>query len=164
VGRIEIAVSPANPDYVYFIASKPSDDFHSLCRSTNSGTSFITQSTTPNILGYSSTGGDTSGQAWYDLTLAVSPSNADEVYAGGVNLWKSTNGGVSWGITAHWVYGGSLPYVHADQHFLGFFGTKLYAGCDGGIWMSSNYGTSWTDLSASLNITQFYRLGGLHKM
>ncbi len=160
IGRIEIAVTPANPDYVYFIASKTSDDFHSLCRSTNSGTSFTTRSNTPNILGYSDTGGDSSGQAWYDLTLAVSPTNAEEVYAGGINLWKSTNGGSSWNIIAHWYYGSTHPYVHADQHFLAFFGTKLYAGCDGGIWVSSNYGTSWTDLSAGLPITQFYRLGG----
>ena len=45
----------------------------------------------PNIMGYSPTGSDQSGQSWYNLAIAVDPDNANTVYAGGVRL-KSNDG------------------------------------------------------------------------
>ncbi len=65
-------------------------------------TSFTSQSTTPNILGYNQDGMDTGGQGWYDLTLTADPSNENILYVGGVNIWKSTNGGSSWTINTMW--------------------------------------------------------------
>ncbi|MDF2437905.1 MAG: hypothetical protein K0Q95_2281, partial [Bacteroidota bacterium] len=162
VGRLAIAVTAANPAYVYVLASLASDDgFQGLYRSIDNGTTFTTRSTTPNVLGWSSTGNDSGGQGWYDLAIAASPSNADLIVVGGVNIWKSINGGTSWTINAHWT-GSGAPYVHADCHALEFLpasATTYFAGVDGGCFKTANAGTAWTDLSNGLQISQPYRLG-----
>ncbi len=163
LNRIAIAVTPANPDMVYVIGSSGANSgFYGLYVSTNSGTSFFTRSTSPNVLGWATDGSDTGGQGWYSLTLAVSPTDVNKVYAGGVNIWQSIDGGISWHIIADWVYdpNGIYPYVHADQHFMDFYGSTMYVGCDGGFFRSTDDGNTWTDKSSGLQISQYYRLGG----
>lgn len=154
--RVEIAITQANSSYVYVLASNSSNSFAGVYRSTNNGTSFTLRANSPNLLGYSDIGDDDAGQAWYDLAIAASPQNADEVFVGGVNIWKSTDGGTNWIINSHWVYGGSYEYTHADIHYLEFYGNRLYCGSDGGVFVSHDFGNSWVDLSAGLEISQFY--------
>ncbi len=160
--RMAIAVSPANPAYVYVLAgSAANSGYYGTYRSTDSGTTFTQRSSSPNLLGWSSTGNDTGGQSWYDLAVAVSPTNADVVIVGGVNIWRSTNGGTSWAINGHWT-GSGAPYVHADIHDLIFLpgsGTTYYSGNDGGVFRTTNSGGAWTDQSADLDIAQIYRIG-----
>lgn len=162
VSRLAIAVTTADSNYVYVLAGKSSNNgFLGLYRSTNGGGSFTLQSNSPNILGWAFDGSDVSkgGQAWYDLGLAASPTNKDEIVTGGINIWRSTNGGVSWTLNAHW-QGQGAPYVHADVHTLHYLNaTTVYAGCDGGVYYTNNNGTSWTDLGNGLQIAQMYRLG-----
>jgi len=165
IGRLAIAVTPADPTYVYVLAARGSDSgFLGLIRSTNSGTSFTTRmasTASNNILGWDN-GADAGGQGWYDLAIAASPTNAEEVFTGGINIWRSTNGGTSFTLNAHWYGGYSKPYVHADIHDLVFLpgsGTTLYSGNDGGIFRTTNNGTSYTDLSSNLVIAQQYRVG-----
>ncbi len=50
--------------------------------------------------------------------------------------------------------------MHADIHSLDMVNGALYCGNDGGLFRSTDAGTTWNDLSAGLQITQFYRLGG----
>jgi photosystem II stability/assembly factor-like uncharacterized protein len=159
--RVALGVTPANADYVYALYAASNGGFSALYRSTDSGTSWVSMSTTPNLLGWDAGGGDVGGQGSYDLAVAVSQSNPDEVYVGGVNNWKSTDGGVNWSIISMW-YGGVGPAaVHADQHDLSFVPgtTTLYAGNDGGIYRTVDGGTSWTWLGGGLRTTQFYKLG-----
>lgn len=161
IGRLAIAVTAANPAYVYLLAANNSDSgFRGIMRSTDSGASFTTRATTPNILGWDN-GGDSGGQGWYDLCIAASPTNAEEVFTGGVNIWRSTNGGTSWTLNSHWYGGYSKPYVHADIHYLTFSpgsGTTIWSGTDGGVFRTTNNGSAWSDLSSGLNIAQIYRL------
>jgi PKD repeat protein len=161
IGRLAIAVSPANSAYVYLLASNSSNNgYRGLMRSENSGGSFATRSTTPNILGWDN-GADTGGQGWYDLAIAVSPTNANEVFTGGVNIWRSTDGGTNWILNSHWYGGYSKPYVHADIHDLIFLpgsGTTLYVGHDGGVSRTTNSGTAYSDITANLTIAQQYKL------
>ena len=159
-GRYAIAVTPANSNYVYLV-SGGSNGLIGLYRSTNSGTSFSSRSTSPNILGYSSTGSDTRSQAWYDLAIAADPSNANTIYVGGINIWKSTNGGSSWSLNAHWVGSGGVPAVHADIHSLDFspVNSRLYCGNDGGLYYSTNGGSTWPEISNGLAIAQVYKIG-----
>ncbi|MBK7181559.1 MAG: PKD domain-containing protein [Bacteroidetes bacterium] len=161
VSRLSIAVTAANATYVYLLAANTGYGYQGLYRSTDNGTTFTSRSTTPNVLGWASAGNDTGGQGWYDLALAVSPLNADQVIVGGINVWRSTNGGTSWAINAHWT-GSGAPYVHADIHALEFLpgsGTTYFAGCDGGLFRTTNSGTAWSDLSNGLQIAQIYRIG-----
>ena len=112
-----------------------------------------------NILGWDS-GADAGGQGWYDLAIAASPTNAETVFTGGINIWKSTNGGTSFMKTSVWTSSTST-YVHADIHDLIFLpgnGTTVFAGCDGGVFKSTNTGTAWSDLSSNLQIAQQYRI------
>ncbi|MBK5283875.1 MAG: hypothetical protein JJE25_00600, partial [Bacteroidia bacterium] len=164
VQRYGIAVAPTNPNLVYLVAGDANNSsFYGLYASVNSGMSFTARSTsTPNLFGWAPDGSDGGGQCWYSTTIAVSPNDANTIYVGGVNIWQSNDGGVTWHIITHWVYDpfGIYPYVHADQHFMSFFGNTMYVGCDGGIFKSTDFGNTWTDLSKGLQITQFYRLGG----
>ncbi len=163
--RISIAVSPANPSLVYaLIANSTNSGYKGLYKSTNSGVSYTLVNSTPNILASDENAANTGGQGWYDLALAVSPLDANEIYVGGINIWKSINGGTSFTITSHWYAGssGTLPFAHADQHYLEFLpnSSTIIACNDGGIRKSTNNGSSWTDLSNGLQIMQFYKISG----
>jgi photosystem II stability/assembly factor-like uncharacterized protein len=162
VNRLEMAVTPADPNYLYVIAGKSSDNgFGGLYLSTNGGNTFVTKSTTPNILGWDNYGSDVGGQAWYDLSITVSPTNKNLVFGGGINIWRSTNGGSSWAIKAHW-QGKSASYVHADIHSLEYSphnSNTLWACSDGGASISTANGASWTDKNNGLAIGQMYRMG-----
>lgn len=160
--RKEMAVSPATPDLVYIVSTNSSNSFGGLYLSTNSGQSFSLQSSSPNILGYEADGSDNKGQGWYDLAIAANPTKAGEIYVGGVNVWRSLDSGSIWMPVSHWIYntsGGYLAYTHADIHFLDFFGDDFYCGSDGGLFHSDDDGIHWTDLSAGMGISQFYKLG-----
>lgn len=158
--RLSLAVTPANPNYVYILASAPSNAFGGLYRSTNSGAAFTLMSTTPNIFDWAVNGSGTSGQGWYDISIDASPTNANEIIAGGVNTWRSTNGGTSWTLHTHWTGGGGRPYVHADLHHVYYVsGTTIFLGHDGGISRTTNGGTTYSTINANMNIAQIYKLG-----
>jgi photosystem II stability/assembly factor-like uncharacterized protein len=159
--RTSIAVSAANPSVVYVLAANATDyGYYALFKSTNSGLSYTQVNNSPNLMGWVIDGLDAGGQGWYDLALAVSPLDANLIYVGGVNLWKSTDGGTSFTNTGHWYADGGKPFIHADQHILEFQpnSSVIFSGNDGGIRKSTNAGGAWTDLSNGLQITQFYRV------
>ncbi|MGE0569051.1 MAG: T9SS type A sorting domain-containing protein [Bacteroidia bacterium] len=157
--RLAVAVTPQATGYVYVLRSNTSSAFGGLYRSTNDGTNFTLMSSSPNILGNSCNNTSSGGQGWYDLALAVSPINANEVVIGGVNHHRSTNGGANWTCIGCWNSTASNPpYVHADVHDLDYApnGT-LFSANDGGIYRYT--GTAWTDITQTRNIAQIYKIG-----
>ncbi|MFZ9814933.1 MAG: VPS10 domain-containing protein [Candidatus Kapaibacteriota bacterium] len=76
IGRISLAISPANPDYMYALCSDNAKQsgFGGLYRSVDGGKTWVSRSTAPNILSHSVDGSGTGGQGWYDLTIACSYS------------------------------------------------------------------------------------------
>ncbi|MBT8256551.1 MAG: HYR domain-containing protein, partial [Bacteroidia bacterium] len=163
--RSEIAVSPANSNFVYYLAGPAgTNSFTGLYRSTDMGVNFSTMATTPNILGYQTNGQDNQSQSWYDLAITVNPSNANTTITGGINIWRSTNGGATNTCITNWFEPpGAFQYVHADIHELVYnpLDNKLYCGSDGGISVSSDHGLTWTFISNGLEIMQFYRIAGV---
>ncbi len=161
IGRLEIAVSQADPSRVYFVAGDASSQgFYGLYRSDDAGQSFTLTTDTPNVLGYSPDGSGSGGQAWYDLAITAHPQNADHLYVGGINIWRSTDGGQNFDIRTHWWGAQNIADVHADQHHLSVDRNgRLWAGNDGGVFMSPDLGDSWNDRSDGLHIAQLYRLG-----
>ena len=97
-------------------------------------------------------------QWWYDLFVSVDPtdSTGNTVYIGGVDIWKTTNGGTGWSNMTD-VYGTNPVNVHPDEHAIAFMpsSASFYIGNDGGIWSVTGAGT-FTNLNSNLNITQFY--------
>jgi len=161
--RSAIGVTPDDTNYVYMFTgpSHTSGTFVGMYRSTNSGVSFTTRSTTPNILGYSSVGSDDDDQTTYDHAMAVNRNNESQIVTGGINCWKSTNQGQAWTNVSIWNANPTgTNYTHADIHALeqNPLNNNLYCGSDGGIFVSSNFGDTWADLSSGLAITQNYRI------
>lgn len=167
--RVQLAVSANDPTVVYAVANS-SSGLDGIYKSTDSGTSyskvFDGSVSGNNILGYYCGGTGTATQGSYDLAIAADPTDINTVYVGGINTWKSTDGGTNWSSNNMWTssstYNGcGSPVVHADKHFLGFQnGTStLYEGNDGGIYKTTDGGTTWTDKSSNMVISQIYRLG-----
>ncbi len=158
--RLSMAVTAADNNYVYILASANNNGFGGLYRSTDGGLSFSLRSSTPNILDWSTNGSGTGGQGWYDLAIDASPTNANEIIAGGVNTWKSTTGGSTWVLNSHWYGGGNKPLVHADLHCVKYYsGTTCFLGTDGGIARSTNSGSNWSSINGNMNIAQIYKMG-----
>jgi PKD repeat protein len=157
--RSVVAVTPADPNYVYCLLSN-GDSYKGIWRSTDSGESFTMMSDSPNIMSWGCNGGS-GGQAWYDLDVAADPNDKNLVFAGGVNCFKSTNGGTTWQISSHWWGDCGVPAVHADLHILEYnpVNDRLYAGNDGGIYYTENQGNSWPEITSGLPISQVYRIG-----
>lgn len=157
VQRVALAVTAANPNVLYALYARSGDyGFLGFYKSSNAAVSFTQMSATPNILGWALDGSDVGGQGWYDLALAASPTNENFVLVGGIRIWKSTNGGTSWSISA-------FNSVHADVHDIVFSngsGSLAYTGCDGGVYNNPTVtGTNgWTNKSATLQIMQNYKL------
>lgn len=162
--RVELAVTPAEPTWVYAIMVNDESGLYGIYKSEDSGLTFNQvfdgmTGTANNLLGWDN-GDDEGGQGWYDLSIAVSPVDANTVLIGGINTWLSVNGGVSWEMVSHWhAQGYAVQAVHADKHYLGFQPSTgvLFEGNDGGIYKTSDFET-WTDLSNGIVNSQIYRL------
>jgi hypothetical protein len=104
----------------------------------------------------------TRGQAFYDLVIAVDPTNENNLYVGGIDLFKSTNAGGSWSQFSHWYGGFGQQEVHADQHAIAFANgasNKMLFGNDGGVYYTSNGGTTTSSRNSGYNTSQFYSIG-----
>lgn len=149
--RLTFDVTLADPDYIYIVSADMGNAFNGIYKSTDSGTSF---SKTP-VIGDIFNG---STQAWYDLALTVSSNDKNILYVGVLDIYKSTNGGSSFSKLTDWRTPDADSFTHADIHFLRFIDGKFFAGTDGGIYVSTNEGVNFTDLTNTLGISQFYKI------
>ncbi len=153
--RIVLAMAPSSPSVLY-TAYTSGGNVVGTFRTANAGASWSSLPATPNF---------SSPQAWYDTFLAVDPSDADTVYAGGVfptyavaGVIKTTDGGGSWSdvtCPTGCVNGSGNP--HPDMHTIAFGADgRLWLGNDGGVWTSSDGAATWLNRNATLNVTQNY--------
>lgn len=166
--RVELAVIDAHPGVCYGLSTDVYGGFRNVFKSENSGQSWneVTSSSgRPNYLYFTYDGlvnGQVpqGGQGWYDLAIAVSPKSKSIVTIGGINNWKTTDGGNTYSIKTFQQAWQGADEVHSDQHIL-VYDSKgtLYVGNDGGIYKSTNDGEDWTNISEGLNITQYYKFG-----
>lgn len=139
--RIALGVSASNPDKLIMLCSKDSF-FYRFYVSTDSGESFINL----NSMGMSD-----GRQGNYNLDVIIDPLNEDIIYAGMVNFYKSTNGGLTW-VNQQDVYAD-------DQHTFEFHPVthRLFIGNDSGIWITDD-GSNYVRSSNGLNISEPYRI------
>ncbi|MEB8345731.1 thrombospondin type 3 repeat-containing protein [Flavobacteriaceae bacterium KMM 6898] len=151
-GRLVLGITPNNAAVVYVLSADTGANdfaFQGLYKSNDSGTTFTKTPNANNIL--------ESNQAWFDLAMEVSPSDENEVYIGCLNVWKTTDSGTTFIPLNQW-YLDNPAYTHADIHTLKIFNGNLFCGTDGGIYMSQDKGTTFTDYTAGIAIGQFYRV------
>ncbi len=163
--RIQIGVTPNNPAYVYLLCGPAFGNFTfvGVYRSYDSGLNFEQKTNYPNIIGPSSNGLDSLHQTTYDLAMVVSRTDYADIMIGGINTWTSSDYGFSWTITSFWSNPlNAIGYTHADIHALEInpLNNHLYCGSDGGIFKTTDFGLNWTDLTAGISNTQFYRIAG----
>lgn len=156
VNRLSIAISPSNPSVLYVATSiletALGQDLSHIYKSTNEGASWselTSLSTHSSFLVRSYLG----GQAWYDNTIIVSPTNENVVIAGGVRYVRSTDGGTTWSTPP---FEGSR--VHVDAHDLRYQGSRLYIANDGGVWSTDDDGETSTEHNTGLVTRQYYAM------
>ena len=207
MGRTSIAVAPSNPDVVYALSasnvSAPggfNQGLLAVFRSNEAGAAGTWQAVVRNTsidrlstllltnpIAAAEVECDFSEQnqfvtmGWYCNTIAVDPTNPDRVWAAGVDLFRSDDGGATWGVASYWWANRTTPsFVHADQHaivfhpnFDGETNNTLFAANDGGIYKTDEASDevqrgitalcnpdigeiAWQQISGNLGITQFY--------
>ncbi|HJQ10341.1 MAG TPA: hypothetical protein VJ840_04850 [Gemmatimonadaceae bacterium] len=149
IQRIELAISPAAPDKVIALVGGRNRKFVGL---------FVwndvagTWETLPAAGLYTQENrGDFGAQTNYDLALAVDPRDANRIYMAGVRAFRSTDGGATFAPIG--------MEIHCDWHSIVIDPVNpdiLYAGTDGGAFVSTDAGNNWTSRSAGLAIAQYY--------
>jgi len=171
--RTEIAVSPAAPDKIIALATGSANGgsgLYGIYISDDKGENWTFQccgtqpagppdSVNINMMGWQPDGSDDGGQYYYDLALAVNPTNADIIHVGGVNHWISTDGGISFTCPAKWSEPHKKGYIHADIHDINYFGNDLWFACDGGVFYSDNEGDSIYKKQYGIAGTDFWGFG-----
>jgi photosystem II stability/assembly factor-like uncharacterized protein len=205
MGRTYLAIAPSDQRTIYALSASNNpghynQGLHAVFRSTSGGNAGTWRArisnTDPeslstmllsNALGRyyeEECGGDTSfhyNLGWYTNVIAVDPVNPETVWAGGVDLYRSDDGGRSWGLAGYYWAFGFRTYIHADQHAIAFHpnfngstNQTLLVANDGGVFrtinaraaVSSSHPSaicdpaqadiSWAALNHNLGITQFY--------
>ncbi|MGH6689306.1 MAG: WD40/YVTN/BNR-like repeat-containing protein [Gammaproteobacteria bacterium] len=203
MARTSLALAPSNQSIVYALASSyETGDWRSallaVFRSTsngdpgtweprvrNTGTSPLNAVLLTNAYAYFNDdcfGGarSFSNQGWYDNVIAVDPTNPDRVWAGGIDLSRSDDGGATWGLASYWWDRSAPQWAHSDHHAIVFHPSYdggsnqiLYDANDGGIFRTENAAAAvatgeraacrasnslvlWRPLNNNYGVTQFY--------
>lgn len=147
MGRIQLAMAPSNSQILYAsIAAASGGSLVGLYKTTDGGTTWTSQATSPNYLG---------SQGWYDNAVIVHPTDPNIVVVGGLDLYVSTTGGTGLVQKSSWSTSNSQNMTHADIHRLAYNGTNLYCMSDGGVYKSTNNGNNWIDLNYDLSTLQY---------
>jgi photosystem II stability/assembly factor-like uncharacterized protein len=126
IGKGNLAVTAANPNRIFaLVEAKPGGG---LYRSDDAGESWKLISTNPQLI----------TRPFYYVALAADPTNADVVYGGAENFYKSTDGGVTWT---------TMRTPHGDNHDMWINpkdGRIMIQSNDGGANISQDGGRTWS--------------------
>ncbi len=139
IGRIGLAISPANNDVVYALVQAKKEG--GLYRSSNRGVSWSKQSS------YNP------AYPFYMQKLVADPKDEDKLYSMDLLIQVSYDGGKTFKALGE-------KFKHVDNHAMWIEPTHtnhLISGCDGGIYESWDMGQSW-DFKATIPITEIYKV------
>ncbi len=164
--RVRVESAPSDPNYVYVILIDTDRGLDRVFKSTDKGVtwSVIGQSTATwdPFKGFNGVTLRAAGQGSYDLAMRVDRSDRDRLIIGGIDLFEYTESG-GWSQISVWYVSQPIPWaVHADQHNIYFHPTKnneFYVVNDGGLYKTSDNGTSFVPMNNEFNTMQFYAIG-----
>jgi photosystem II stability/assembly factor-like uncharacterized protein len=137
MGRIGLAISPANPDVVY-ATIEAANKAGGIFRSTDRGANWERRN-------------EFDVGAMYYARIFADPKNVDRIYVMNVLIRISDDGGKTLRPQAD-------THKHVDNHAMWIdpADTDYYlVGCDGGVYESFDRGETW-NFKANLPVTQFY--------
>ncbi|RMH23138.1 MAG: hypothetical protein D6696_01535 [Acidobacteria bacterium] len=202
MARTSVTLAPSRQDVVYALAAGPGRNLgsgvHGLFRSDRGGEPgswevllradgpdpigalLLSNAIIQNLVACGFNGPDSSFTfGWYTNLLAVDPTDPNVLFAGGVDLFRSDDGGRTWGPINFWWSDGPQN-SHADMHVIAFHphydgstNQTLYLGNDGGVYATdnarafratgprsicdpSNSSVTWRSLNNFYGVTQFY--------
>lgn len=163
--RVQVCFAAADPMIAYASVEAPTSE---LWRSTDGGASYSAQTRLSGGAPVAFLG----QQGWYDnIIWAGDPTDADLVLVGGIDLWRSTDGGDHLAQISTWW---DNRAAHADHHAIvadpGYNGTtnrRVYFGNDGGVARADDVRTvgnnaiapfvnGWVKLNNGYAVTQFF--------
>ena len=146
--RISLSMSGINHNTLFASYSDNTYNLYNIYKTIDGGTTWTTVPT-------GSLNNPFNGQGWYSGGVHVNPTNDNELWLCGVDLYKTTNGGNTWGLGApDW----TQYIVHGDMHDVEFTNaTTIYLTTDGGAYKTTNDGGNWTDIE-NLPNNQFYHI------
>lgn len=139
MGRIGLAVSPVNSNYVYAIV-EAEDDKHGFYRSTNKGLNWSKRSS------YKTSGN-------YYQEIICDPKDVDKVFSMNTWLHHTEDGGKTFKRTGE-------KGKHVDNHCIWIDPEDTdhwIVGCDGGLYETWDHASNW-HYKPNLPITQFYKV------
>lgn len=167
--RTEIEASATNPDKFYILAEDASTEEAEMWITIDAFTTLSVLSEPDDADTDISPSDFARGQAFYNLVIEADPTDDNIVYAGGIDLFRSTDSGVSWQQISKWSENIGLsgkPYslIHADQHVMEFRpgnSNQAAFGHDGGVSFANDLaGAATSDVFISPETdyitTQFY--------
>ena len=139
LGRIGLAISPANPEFIYAIV-EAADGKGGFFKSTNRGSSWEKM-------------GDHSTSGNYYQEIIADPVDENTVYS--MDTWMSVtkNGGKSFDIVGE-------DYKHIDNHCMWIDPNNnkhWLVGSDGGVYETFDAAKTW-DFKENIPVTQFYKV------
>ncbi|MCP4593550.1 MAG: hypothetical protein GY842_22665 [bacterium] len=200
-GRMTLAIAPSNNDRIYIVMAQNSTGvygkLYSVFRSDDGGDVWYSSLDFGHpfsewLMSYVSIATGCYehpviySQGWYDNIVAVDPLDPDQVWVGGINMYRSDDGAQTFGLVGYWFYYRSDPVppvnLHPDQHAITFHpdfdGTTnqiVYLGNDGGMFRTGNARAAtsqeecpigpdpgpppdiaWESVNNSYGVTQFY--------
>ncbi|MFK7972642.1 MAG: T9SS type A sorting domain-containing protein [Bacteroidia bacterium] len=149
MGRIGLTASMATPNTFFSVYVGPDRQLEGVYKTSDGATSWSrisTDSVRPGLLG---------GFGWYFGKIGVNPTDDNNIYILGVDLFSTTDGGQDWDYAAPpWFF----YDVHADKHDIHFIGPDhILLATDGGLYETIDRGASWSD-NENIPNTQFYRI------
>jgi photosystem II stability/assembly factor-like uncharacterized protein len=139
LGRIGMAMSPINPDYLFAVV-EAAEGKGGLFASTDRGASWEKR-------GSFTTSGN------YYQEIFCDPKNIDRIYGVNVYMQVSDDGGRSF-------HNLGEKSKHVDNHVIWVNPAKtthMLVGCDGGLYETFDAGQNW-DFKQNLPVTQFYKV------
>lgn len=141
IGRIGMAISPANPDIIYALVEAKEKDAGGLYRSINRGVSWTRQS------GYNP------AYPFYMQKIFADPKDENKLYSMDLLIQVSLDGGKSFKTLGE-------QHKHVDNHVIWIDPgntSHLISGNDGGVYETWDMGQNW-DFKANIPITEVYKV------